>query len=370
MGYGRLAWGSAALTGALVAAGVCFTLLDHEQIATDNAIGNVAFVVPITAFAIVGALIAARRPENRIGWICVAIGLLFAIVLAADGIGTWGFDTRSLPRGLTNWIAWPTAAWVPALGLLATQLPLRIPDGRPLNRLYSRVCAVIVGLVTVAMFLQPPENSGVENPTAAEWADPLGPLFLLIPLCGLGALASVIVRYRRSGSFARHQLRWIALGALVFVALYVLTLVILLGAGVDDSSPLGTVVTSVDQMGYAAIPVAIGFAVLRRRLYDIDVVINRALVYSALTVTLGAAYFATVLVLGLVLTPLTHDSGLAVAASTLAVAGLFRPARARIQDGVDRRFYRCRYDAARTLQAFGASLRDELDLDALSAELR
>jgi hypothetical protein len=178
-----------------------------------------------------------------------------------------------------------------------------------------------------------------------------------------GSAASLIVRFRRATGEERAQIKWLALaGALVAVIFPIaLALYDVWGEGVSNVAIMLSVL---------ALPVAAGVAILRYRLYDIDVVINRTLVYGALTVILAGTYLGSVLVLQLLLNGLTGDSGLAVAASTLGVAALFRPARARVQGVVDRRFYRRKYDAGRTLTAFSTRLRDEVDLEALSAELR
>jgi hypothetical protein len=174
---------------------------------------------------------------------------------------------------------------------------------------------------------------------------------------------------RRARGLERQQLKWLGLsvgfGAAALVLLFSLSPFVNLDTG------LGKVVAgSLLALVFAGPAVAVAVAILRYRLYDVDVVINRALVYGALTATLGASYLGVVLLLQLALQPVTADSGLAIAASTLAVAALFRPARARIQRAVDRRFYRRRYDAQRTLEAFSARLRDQVDLDAVSYELR
>jgi hypothetical protein len=184
--------------------------------------------------------------------------------------------------------------------------------------------------------------------------------FVAVAAATLGALLSVVVRYHRARGIERLQLRWLAMAVCL----------LLVGAvgGSAASGWLGSGAGWIGiLLGLMGVAVAVAIALLRYRLYDIDVVINRTLVYGVLTATLAGTYLASVLLLQLVLSP---SSDLAIAASTLAVAALFRPARARIQGAVDHRFYRRRYDAARTLEGFGARLRDEVELDALSSELR
>ena len=188
----------------------------------------------------------------------------------------------------------------------------------------------------------------------------------------LGAAASVIVRLRRSHGVERQQLKWFAYVVVMVVG--GITLASVSSAVGDDKAWVqiaGPVGWFTALIGIAfGIPGATAIAVLRYRLYDIDVVINRTLVYVGLTASLVASYLGAVLLLQLALGPLTEDNDLAIAGSTLAVAAAFRPLRGRIQGLVDRRFYRHKYDAARTIERFGARLRDEVSLDALSSELR
>ena len=198
----------------------------------------------------------------------------------------------------------------------------------------------------------------------------LGALILVLALCILASAVALVLRFRRAVGIERQQLKWLAAAAAIVGTAFVVGIVT--SMLVPDDQPEPTWQLVLDQLNlllFALLPIAIGVAVLRYRLYDIDTVINRALVYGTLTATLVATYLGSVLLLQLVLRPLTRESDLAVAGSTLAVAALFGPARGRIQALVDRRFYRRRYDAALTVTAFTGRLRHQVDLDAVGAEL-
>jgi hypothetical protein len=263
--------------------------------------------------------------------------------------------------------------WVFAVGILGVHLPLRLPDGRlpsPRWRWYSRgiSVALVAGFVSQAAVPGPVESvPGTSNPLGATWAGPLASSLFVVFLGMAVGVAAVVLRYRRGSAAERAQLQWVAFGGVVFV---VVQLALLLGAGLLPPDPqVGFVLEFATAVAFAVLPVCIGVAVLRRGLYDVGVVVRRTVVYAVLTVLLAGAYVGTVLLLQLVLQPVTRGSGGAVAASTLAVAALFRPARSAVQSVVDRRFYRSRYDAGHVLDAFVTRLRDELDLDTVRTDL-
>jgi hypothetical protein len=240
-----------------------------------------------------------------------------------------------------------------------------------------------MALVSLAIALAPgplPDLGGVRNPFGLEgypWiADATNVIPALLPLCTLASALSLVLRYRRSGSEQREQIKWIAFAGSFVGLMSLITVVSTLIFAPEFPDSTGTqplwlgVLQDVELLSFAGIPVAVGIAVLRHRLYDIDVIINRTLVYGSLTATLIALYFGGIVVLQRVFVLLTgQQSTLAVVASTLLIAALFNPLRRRIQSFIDRRFYRRKYDARKTLEAFTAKLRDETDFDALNAEL-
>jgi hypothetical protein len=341
-------------------------------------------VLLLAGFAIAGRLVTRRRPENRIGWILAWIAVVFATQGVAEGVAS--SITRDDPRALGEIAGWLSEwVWYFWLGLVGVALPLLFPDGKLQSRRWLPVAwAGIAGAVlgAIGSAIAPgalPAEAEVElvNPVGIAGADGVsdaltGIATALTVIGFLGAAASLIIRLRRSRGVERQQLKWFAfVVAAMATGLALAALAVLTGEDEGVFVVIGSVgwMSMLFAMGIG-IPAATGIAVLRHRLYDIDLVIRRTVVYGALSAALLASYLGLVLLLGLVLSPLTEESDLAIAGSTLAVAALFRPLRGRIQEAVDRRFYRRRYDTARTVEAFSARLRDQVELTAVEHELR
>jgi hypothetical protein len=392
-----LAWSLAGLSVAMFAASIAlYVLARSAQVSSGSGASrtviDLLIGVPFLVFPIVGALIASRRPHNSIGWICLTFGFLWMLLSLFDFYGVYGLaKPGSIPfpvaiYALAQWL------WVPTVGLLAIYLVLLFPDGRLPSRRWAPLAwlsgAVIV-LESVTQGLLPgplPDSEGVRNPFGLEgqpWvAEATNAILVPFLLCILAAAMSLILRYRRSGGEVRQQIKWIALAAsllgLVFVSVMVSSVILFFFAPqtwettADTPPVLLELLFYVMLLSFTGVPIAVGFAVLKYRLYNIDLLINRTLVYGALTATLALIYFGGVAMLQAILSALTgqeQQSQLAVVVSTLAIAALFNPLRGRIQSFIDRRFYRRKYDARKTLETFSTRLRDETDLEALSDEL-
>ena len=325
---------------------------------------ELAYLAFMLAFSTVGALVAAKRPGNPIGWLLLGSVLCYAI-------GGAGVTVAGPPL-----IAWAGAwAWGVGVGLAVVTL-LLFPDGRLPSRRWRPVLWVavvgIVAFVVGAGFGAPTiGDSDVPNPFAVQGSlgEALGALqeaFPLVIVAALLALVSVVARFRRSRGIEREQIKWVLYAAaLVGVGLMAqlpIFIVMPPDAAADASNAVAT-------SAFACVPVAIGIAVLRYRLYDIDVLIRRTLVYGATTGAIALAFFGGIVLLQAVLRPVTSGSELAVAISTLVSFALFQPLRGRVQRAVDRRFYRAKYDAEHTVDAFAARLRGDVDLDSLRVEL-
>ena len=339
--------------------------------------GFVVYVLGFGAFMVVGALVVAHRPGNPIGWIFSSIALLaFTGGLAAEYV-TYALVTRpgSLPGA--TFAAWYASwTWYPTLALAVVFTPLLFPTGRLLSPRW-RSLAWLAGAATAAftvlaalkadlvvgdddlgkhhVITNPIGIAGIENPEEST----VGVALLgLMTLSALVAFVSLVLRFRRSRGEERQQLKWFT---------YAGTLVPLTWLADVLPAPVGDMVSAAP---IVFLPAAAGIAILRYRLYDIDRLINRTLVYGLLTALLAGVYAGLVLVLGQLFGGVGKDPpSWVVAGATLAVAALFQPTRRRIQAVVDRRFNRRKYDAAKTVEAFSFRLRDEVDLDALAAEL-
>ena len=376
-----LAWSLAGLCVAMFLAGVVLYVLAHssqEATSAGDTLSELLIFVSFLAFPIVGALIASRHPRNPVGWICLVIGLFWTLIFLGESIpGTGPYPVTM--DALTQ------ATWIPPVGLLGIYLILLFPDGKLPSRRWRPLAwlsGVVMALASLGITFAPGPlegHPGVRNPIGLEgtppWVATAGiAILLLLPLCMLASASSLVMRYRRSGGEEREQIKWIAFAASVVGLLYLITMV----SSLTYSGPWGGAGTPLwlgllqqaSLVSFSAVPIAVGFAVLKYRLYDIDLLINRALVYAPLTAMLVLVYLGGVIGLQAIVRVLTgQESTLAVVASTLVIAALFGPLRRRVQGFVDRRFYRVKYDAAKTLEAFGSRLREETDLDALCGDL-
>ena len=374
-----LAWYMCAVSLALTVLGLLFLVTSQSHTGAPAYDYWLVNTVVAISFSTVGGMIASRLPpQNPIGWIFCTIGLLagMRLFVAEYAIATLLAEPGSLlskfPGGEA--LAWVSSwLWVLHLGLFVF-LALLFPDGRPPSvrwRYFAWLVGVVVVVGTVAVALWPETARGfdpVNNPLGIEFAtDTINPVETIVYALGLIAATSLLMRLRRSTGVERQQVKWFACAVAVLAASATLAYVVSESIGVVWLGWLSSVLVIVSVVG---LPVAVGIAILRYHLYNIDLLINRTLVYSSLTAVLAAVYLGSIVLFQVIFRAFTGQrSQLAVVVSTLAIAALFRPLRRRIQSFIDQRFYRRKYDAAKTLEAFSAKLRDATDLDALSDDL-
>jgi hypothetical protein len=369
---GRLGWSLLVLSVLLVVAALGLNLGRPQYGDLTATTGQLLLAPVFLLFSWFGARIVSRHPDHPIGWVLCAFGFLLGLGSFAGEYAIYGLISHPEAAPGAAAVAWSTF-WMGNvyLALLATLL-LLFPSGRPLSPRWcwvlwlagiSTVVAVIGALAwwplrgAALLRVHPPQPGGLlaMDYTIASW----GPV-----VAALAAVASLAVRFRRARGTERQQLKWLAYAGVLVVLCFFVPAAVADAVGSELAGDLVFAALIIP------VPVAVGMAILKHHLYDIDRLINRTLVYGLLTALLGGIYTSAVLILGQLFGGTGRETpSWAVAGATLTVAALFQPARRRIQAVVDRRFNRREYDAARTVEAFSARLRDEVDLDALSAEL-
>src|ERR671915_768440 len=374
-----LAWCMCAVSLVLMGLGLLFLITSRSRTGApvyDYWLVNTMIAI---GFSTVGATITPRLPrQNPVGWLFCTIGLVGGVRLfvAEYAIVTLLAEPGSLPSTLPGGetLAWISSwVWVLHLGLFVF-LALLFPDGRaPSSRWRPLVWGIGVVLVagTVSVALWPETARGFDllnHPLGTEVAtDVINPVETIVYALGLIAATSLLARLRGSKGVERQQVKWFTYAVAVLAISATLAYVVSETMGVVWLGWVSSVLVIVSVVG---LPVAVGIAILRYHLYNIDLLINRTLVYGPLTAVLAVLYFGSIVVLQLLFRALSGEgSQLVVVASTLAIAALFNPLRHRIQGFIDRRFYRRKYDAAKTLAAFSARLREETDLDTLSDDV-
>lgn len=367
-----LGWLLVALTLGTVTAG---TVLRVAAGGGSLALAGAGEAATAAGFTVAGALVVARRPDNRIGWLFCAVGTLIGGGLALDGYAAWGLSGPEPAPGAVTALWLASWGWVPAVSLLFIWLPLLFPDGRFASRRWRvvAIAATAAGVVVAAgmatfpgplLFVSTPQPPA--NPFGIAGAEALIGVPTLAGVavggaCVVAAIVSLLLRFRRAAGDERHQLAWLLYGVVVpWAAIGALVL-----APVPDALE-----TALMDAATLAVPVTLTVAILRYRLYAIDRLVSRTVGYLVVTGLLVGVYAGAALALGqLVGGPAGEQSAPAVAGATLAVAGAFGPVRRRVQDRVDRRFDRARYDAGRLVAGFRGRVRDEADLDDLSRVL-
>jgi hypothetical protein len=370
---------------ALLAPAVAFERAGFYLSAGDaTAISFVMEEVLLALVLLAGMLISVRLPGHRIGWLMLGCGSALALVVATQGYTLWAYGSDPVALPGPDFAAWLYGVCGGVSFVLATVLLVVFPTGRPLSPTWSRIFgATLLACIaaTVMVVLAPGPLSQIRrilNPFGVEaiGSIPAGqreaaftvPAAVLVAICA----ASMIARYRRGSELERLQLRWVAtavaLIAITFIALATRSMADALAGGSFRfvGEPLEVIIF---YSAFGTVPIAIGIAVLRYRLYEIDRLISRTIGWAIVTGLLGAAFVVLVLGLTSVLGRVTGGDTLAVASSTLVVAALFSPARSRVQGAVDRRFDRSRYDGERLVAAFGERLRDEVDLATITTEV-
>lgn len=330
-------------------------------------------------FPLVGALIVWRLPGNTMGWMLSGIGASIGVLALSGEFATYALVTRGGDVAGGEIAAW-VSTWIANIATaLILLLLISFPRGTPRNRLWRFVARGVVAASTAlgVMYAIRPgpldASPSLVNPLGVEgirrFLDPaIAVVANLLVLVLLAAVADKVIMFRKARGDERQQLKWFAFAALGFPILFALTMVSEIAIGTSRWGDLDPVVIAF-MLGFNGMAAGIGVAVFKYRLYDVGTLVNRTLVYGAITAILGSAYVGLVFGFQSMLAPITAESDLAIAASTLAVAGLFRPAKTRIQAFVDHRFYRRKVDKERTIEDFSSHLRDDVDLDHLSSRL-
>src|SRR5919107_3392044 len=372
-----LAWSLVTLSVVLFVGGIAL-----DQMTRSTAPGRpyygpddaVILLTSVITFSVVGAIIASRQPRNAIGWLFCGVGLVMGINSLAGGYAEYRLAGGSDPGSLAETAAWVASwSWTLLVYVPTSFLLLLFPDGRlPSPRWRPVAWCAVLGLIgfLAGYTLEPgplEDFRRIMNPYGVDSLilEAVAVAGAILASASMVASAiSLIVRMRRAGRAQRQQIKWLAYGgALAVGAVFV---------GGVISVWIGEVGYALTSIGLLGVPIFTGVAITRYRLYEIDIVINRTLVYGALTAALVAVYFGGVATLQALLRALSgqeQQPQLAIVVSTLAIAALFNPLRRRIQSFMDRRFYRSKYDARKTLESFSTKLRDETNLDALSDDL-